>query len=52
VPILEELKEYAERATGLSDQANGRLRISRVAESPTSSASRTTAWSPTIRDGR
>ena len=52
MPILEDLKEYTERGPASSDQANRRPRISRGAESPTRSASRTTVSSPIIRDGR
>jgi hypothetical protein len=52
MPILEDLKEYTERATGLKRPGNRKLRISRGAESPTRPASRTTVSSPITRDGR
>ena len=53
MPILEDLKEYTERATGL--KRPGKQEASNLhagAESPTPSASRTTVSSPIIRDGR
>jgi hypothetical protein len=49
MPILEDLKEYAERSGG---PAKGRLRTSQERENPGRSASSKTVSSPTIRDGR
>ena len=52
MPIIEDLKEYAERATGLRRPGKEKLPISRGRENPMPSASRTTVSSPTIRGGR
>ena len=52
MPILEDLKEYTERATGL--QRPGKRKAPNLVrrENPTPSASRTMVSSPIIRDGR
>jgi len=51
MPILEDLKEYAERATGLRRPGKEVLRTSRGRENPMPFASRMTVWFPIIRDG-
>jgi hypothetical protein len=51
MPILENLKERAERGTG-PGQASGKLPISRGRESLSASASRMTVLFRTIRNGR
>ena len=53
MPILEDLKEYAERATGLRRPGKRRSAgACRATENPAPCASRTTVSSPIIRDGR
>ena len=52
MPILEDLKEYAERATGLRRPGKRKARDFAQARKPSPSASRTTVSSPIIRDGR
>ncbi len=51
MPILENLKESAERATAYGDPAKGKLQTSRGHENPTPSASRIMVPSPIIRGG-
>lgn len=52
MPILEDLKEYAERATGLRRPGKVMPWIAPAHVNPTPSDSRTTVSSPTIPDGR
>jgi hypothetical protein len=52
MPIIEDLKEYAERATGLRRPGKREAPISRGPENPMPFASRTMVSSPTIRGGR
>jgi hypothetical protein len=52
MPILEDLKEYAERTTGLARPGKRQASGFTKAGNRTPSASRTTALSRTIRDGR
>jgi hypothetical protein len=52
MPVLENLKEYAERATGLGRPGKKMPSTLRGRENPVRSASRTTVLSPIIRGGR